>query len=107
MYGSVDYYTNMSFVDCSVVILSTKKRFLFMLIHLFLMLGFGCALGVVYVEKTNSNYFDMWGVGIFCAFMYALVDTSSKFGSEVAFLAFISLLIGMFYTAKHWKRNLK
>jgi hypothetical protein len=69
------------------------------------MLGFGFALGVVYVEKTNSNYFDMWGVGIFCAFMYALVDTSSKFESEVAFLAFINLIIGMVLAVKYWKKE--
>jgi|SaaInlLV_10m_DNA_4_1040232.scaffolds.fasta_scaffold59978_2 hypothetical protein len=76
-----------------------------MLIHLFLMLGFGFALGVVYVEKTNSNYGDMWGIGIFCAFIYALVDTSSRFGSEVAFLAFVSLIIGIVLAVKNWKKG--
>ena len=95
----------MSFISYFVVMFSTKKEFPFMLIHLFLMLGFGFALGVVYVEKTNSNYFDMWGIGIFCAFLYALVETSSKFGSEVAFLAFVNLIIGMVLAVKYWKKE--
>ncbi len=81
------------------------KGSLLMLAHLFLMLAVGFSLGVVYIEKTNQKYGDLWGVGIFCTFIYALVDSSSSFGSDVAVLAFINLLIGMFLATKHWSKS--
>ena len=76
-----------------------------MLIHLFLVLGLGFAIGVVLIEKTDSKHYDMWGVGIFFAFMYAIFDTSSRFGSEVAFLAFVSLIVGIALAAKYWSKS--
>jgi len=71
------------------------------------MLSVGFGLGVVYIEEIDSKYGDIWGVGIFCTFIYALIDSSSSFGSDVAVLAFISLITGMLAAMKYWNKSKK
>ena len=78
-----------------------------MLTHLFLMLLVGFGLGVVYIEEIDSKYGDIWGIGIFCIFIYALVDSSSTFGSDVAVLAFVSLITGILAAIKYWNKSKK
>ena len=57
------------------------------------------------LRKLTATTSICGGLGYSVLFLYALVETSSKFGSEVAFLAFVNLIIGMVLAVKYWKKE--